>query len=162
MVFIVMLAYCSFTGTQSETAQFISLTGSYYEKLTADCSFSSATELSQIRTMLPKMQKTLKDEVADQKKHAKALKKDTDSTHGEPEEEAVEKARLQLQAALRESQDISPLRSAIAQAQWILSPQSDRLGRKATTATAQTKEATTHLTATEDNLDAAWQSLQDN
>jgi|GEM_PF-5680081 len=162
MFFATALACCAFTSAQSETTKFISLAGSYYEKLTANSAFSSTAELAQIRSMLPDMQKALKTEIANQKKHAKTLKKDTDSTHGEPEEEALEKARLQLQAAFRESQDISPLKSAIAQAQWILSPQSERLGRKALAAATQTKDASARLATTEDNLDTAWQNLQDN
>lgn len=162
IIFITALIFCGCIIAQSETTQFISLAGSYYEKLTANSAFSSATELAQIRSMLPNMQKALKDEVADQKKHAKALKKDSDATHGAPEEEAVEKARLQLQAAFRESQDISPLKSAIAQAQWILSPQSDRLSKKASIAVSAAADAKAQLSTSEETLDEAWQSQQEN
>ena len=162
MLFGSLLICSAFVGAQNETVQFISLVDSYYKKLTLDSTVSLPRDLAQIKRMLPGAQKRLRNEVANQKSHAKKLKQDADATYSGSEEEAVETARLQLQATLRESQDISPLKTAITQAQWILSPRKEALNKKALAAIEDAQDASAQLTDAEEKLDTAWQKLQEN
>lgn len=160
IAFKALLVFCTSLSAQTSTNQFISLVSEYYKNMSDEPSFSSPIELAQIKTLLPEAQKKLRSEVTNQKKHAKTLKKATDETVRSAAEENIEKARLQLQNKLRESQDITPLKTAIAQAQWIISPQKKQLSKKALIAVLDSKEAQTNLLIAEEELGEAWEKLQ--
>ena len=173
--FICVATLCSISlFAQSDAERFITDTKNYFDRLNTDATYKDATQLAAIKAQLPGAQEALSKELSEQKQHKqtliKSLKTKTytasvnffspETNTAKSSIQEIGEARINLQERLRNSKDLMPLKTAIARAQWILTPLNLTLKNKALKAAEDEQKEHEGLTQAEEDLDASWNELQ--
>lgn len=131
---------------------FIDLAQTYWNNKTQDTSYRNQDELEKLEELMPEAEQDLAQETRDNKKHLEIQEKISKNLANKD----VYDARIAVQKALCNAQDLSPLKTALIQAKALLNPQITELQSQALKALEDSKKAGKELKTAEDFLDTQW------